>query len=480
MEEAALHAAAGWVSRGRSARGNVSEGSEAWEPPGRFDEYTLVRLVGRGGMGRVYEAHDALLDRRVAIKFLVRDLDLAAHERLLVEARAAARLQHPNVVAVHRIGEIEGRPFIVSELLRGESLDRLARPLSSERVREIGVALARGLAAAHRRGVLHRDIKPANAILTDDGNPKLVDFGLAKLAADSSSPAPDAPASGRPADDPVAPPRVPEPSDVEHTLVPDDDPPAAWAGGLRSPGEPGLTRAGAVLGTPYYMAPEVACGEPASARSDVFSLGALLFDLASGAPPNRGLPVKLAAHQQAPAIALMSSDLAPDLGAVIDRCLALAPRQRYASGQELWDALDALGGERRGPEPPAGNPYRGLLPFEAAQRALFFGRGPDVRAVVERLRTEPFVLVTGESGVGKSSLCRAGALPELEGGSSEAGPRWRSLVMLRPMWRTERHGCVTPPIVLTHSRTSPSPSTSWVSRAMQKKFEPYCMTDERS
>ena len=152
----------------------------AWYPPHEFEEYRLVRPLGAGGMGQVFLAHDLVLDRLVAIKFIGSlEPDAAARGRFLTEARAAARLAHPNVASVYRVGEIAGKPFIVSEYLRGKSLAALARPLPWRRVLELGVELARGLGAAHREGVVHRDIKPSNAVLTEHGTVKLVDFGLA-------------------------------------------------------------------------------------------------------------------------------------------------------------------------------------------------------------------------------------------------------------------------------------------------------------
>src|SRR6185503_3366005 len=150
-------------------------------PPRQFDEYELVSPLGRGAMGRVYVGFDRALDRHVAIKFIGGLIDPTARARFVTEARAVARLQHPQVVTIYRIGEAEGWPYIVSELVRGETLDKLERPVPWRRVVDIGLDLARGLAAAHKSGVLHRDLKPSNAILGEDGTTKLFDFGLAKL-----------------------------------------------------------------------------------------------------------------------------------------------------------------------------------------------------------------------------------------------------------------------------------------------------------
>src|SRR5438105_886674 len=143
------------------ATGN-SMAASPWVPPSEFEEYRLVRPLGAGTMGEVWLAHDLLLDRPVAIKFVASEPDAATRERFFVEARAIARLSHPNVVAVHRVGIAGDRPYLVSELVRGRPLSQLPRPMPWEEALRIGVGLARGLAAAHHRGVLHRDIKPGN------------------------------------------------------------------------------------------------------------------------------------------------------------------------------------------------------------------------------------------------------------------------------------------------------------------------------
>ena len=129
--------------------------SGTWTPPQEFDEYQLVRLLGQGSMGRVYLARDTVLDRAVAIKFMSNVADAEDRERFFVEARAVARLQHPNVVTVHRVGELAGYPYLITEYIRGKSLSELPLPVAWRKVLELGIGLARGLAAAHRHGVLH-------------------------------------------------------------------------------------------------------------------------------------------------------------------------------------------------------------------------------------------------------------------------------------------------------------------------------------
>jgi formylglycine-generating enzyme required for sulfatase activity len=318
-------------------------------------------------MGQVYLGHDRLLDRPVAIKFIAAEQpDEAKLRRFQVEARAIARLKHPNVVTVHRAGVIEGRPYLVEEFVGGQSLAEIEKPLQHDALLRTGVGLARGLAAAHRAGLVHRDVKPGNAVQADDGEVKLLDFGLAKFLDDASAESPGA-----------------------QTLS------------LATPSEPGA-QAGAtsehrMLGTPRYMAPEVRRGEPATRRSDVYSLGLVLQELGAGEPRPEARLQK-----------------------VVERCLQEDPALRFPSAAELAAELESLLPQATGAPIPEGNPYRGLRAFEAEHRALFFGRGADARAVLELLRREPLVVVAGDSGAGKSSLCAAGVLPLAE--EEQSGP----------------------------------------------------------
>ena len=350
-----------------------------WAPPDEVDEYKLVRPIGVGAAGSVYLAHDTLLDRPVAVKFLAAG-DKDGLARFLSEARAAARIQHPNVATLYRVGQIGDRAYLVSEFIRGTSLDHLERPLPWRRALEIGIGLARGLAAAHRRGVLHRDIKPANAVLADDGTVKLVDFGVAQLQ--------DATLQGRKS-------------------------------------EP--------VGTPYFMSPESWGGTAISARSDLYSLGAVLYELCAGQGPNRDIsPADLAGVVQEREVRPLSQ-AAPAVdrrfAAVIDRCLRRDPAERFASAEELLDALEQL--EPHGREAvPEGNPYRGLQPFDAEHRSVFFGRRRERTAALDRLRSDAAVLVTGDSGVGKSSLCLAAVLPAVRDGVLGGGRSWAVAALL--------------------------------------------------
>lgn len=348
-------------------------------PPEEFDDYVITRELGRGQMGQVYLAEDAMLARPVAIKFIAgTHPDQAARQRFLMEARTAARIQHPNVVGVYRVGELDGRPYIVSELVRGTQLGELATPVTWTKALDIAIDLARGLAAAHRRGVVHCDIKPGNAMVTSDGVAKLVDFGLARVVHDG---------------------------DEAH---------------------------GVLVGTPDYMAPEIWAGRPPSRRSDVYSLGAVIFELLVGAPPFADRePSELGRAGRAPDVTDRVAGTDPRLARVVARCLEVDPELRFPSGEELREALELLHPSRVGIGPASGqNPYRGLRPFESAQRGVFFGRSLEVGAIIERMRTDSIVIVAGDSGVGKSSLCRAGVIPAIVDGALGDGRTWETLTMI--------------------------------------------------
>ncbi|AKJ00817.1 Putative serine/threonine-protein kinase pknL [Archangium gephyra] len=344
-----------------------------------FDEFRLERVLGRGGMGVVYLALDTSLDRRVAVKFIASSQpEPWARAYFETEARAIARLQHPNVASVFRVGAVGGHPYIVSEYVVGQSLAELPLPVPWRRVLTLGVGLARGLAAAHRQGVLHRDLKPSNVLLTEEGEVKLLDFGLAERF----EPGAASPESSNP-----------------------------------------------LVGTRPYLAPELLAGAPASPRSDLYALGLVLHELWTGELPRGPLQ-----GLQEGASRSGGPEIDPDFALIIARCLAPEPLERFASAEALCEALERLA---RGITPAplaASNPYRGLAPFEAEHRSLFFGRDADIRAVLERLRHQPLVLVAGDSGAGKSSLCRAGVLPRVEAGMlGEAYERLTLWPGLRPL-----------------------------------------------
>lgn len=275
------------------------------EPPtdaaylGRLGQFDVMRVLGRGGMGAVLEAFDTRLQRNVALKVLDPDLagDEIARQRFCREARAAASITHENVVAVHHVerSSADGLPFLVMQLIAGESLDQRLERVGKLPLREvvrIGLQAAQGLAAAHAQGLIHRDVKPGNILLESTGDRvKLTDFGLARVAEDVK-----------------------------------------------------LTRSGFVSGTPLYMAPEQAMGAEPDPRSDLFSLGAVLYEMCAGQPPfagNSALAIlkKIADEKHRPLREL--NPAIPDwLAGTIDRLLAKKPDERIQSATQLVELLE--------------------------------------------------------------------------------------------------------------------------------------------
>lgn len=332
-------------------------------------------------MGAIYLARDTLLHRDVALKLLFSgDSDAQARSVFLQEARALARVAHPNVVAVYRVGEAEGDPFIVTELIRGSSLQEVQKPMEWRRAAELCLQAARGLAAAHKRQVLHRDVKPGNIMMSETGEVKLVDFGLAKALDDTDR--------------------------VDLT-----------SSSTRAQRTSLVFQSGDIIGTPLYMAPETLLGDVASVSSDVYGLGASLFELVVGIAPRETLPENTPVDEWISATPVALSEI-PSVRAdvrisrIVERALAFEASARFESADDLADALEVLLAEEELDTSP-GNPYRGLESFDQEHRGLFFGRELETRALVRRVQEESFVLVAGDSGLGKSSLCKAGVLPAL-------------------------------------------------------------------
>jgi hypothetical protein len=294
----------------------------------RVGPYEILALLGRGGMGEVYRAKDVRLSREVALKVLHTDLaaDAERVRRFEQEAKAAGALNHPNILAAYDTGECEGSPYIVTELLEGETLrERLATGgLGVRRAVECAAQVARGLAAAHDRGIVHRDLKPENLFLTRDGLVKVLDFGLAKL--------------GRPGEE-----------------------------GLGTKAETlSGTSPGTVLGTMGYMSPEQARGLVADRRSDVFSLGAVLFEMLTGRRAFKGATpadTLSAILREDPTEGVAPGpELPQGLLRVVRRCLEKAPEDRFQSARDLAFALEGATGETtEGLVPPGPAPRRRWL-----------------------------------------------------------------------------------------------------------------------
>jgi len=278
-------------------------------PNTELSHYRIVSKIGAGGMGEVYRAHDARLDREVAVKVL--PLDFAADrnrlQRFEQEAKATSALNHPNILTVYDIGEYEGSPFIVSELLEGEELrERLDDgPIAIRKAIEYAQQIVSGLAAAHEKGIVHRDLKPENLFVTKDDRVKILDFGLAKLRANSGD-----------------------------------------SSGSEDATRKAITNPGVVMGTVGYMSPEQVRGQATDHRSDIFAFGAILYEMLSGQRAFRrettAETMAAILKEEPPELTDTNVKINPQLDKLIHRCLEKKPERRFHSAHDLGFALESL------------------------------------------------------------------------------------------------------------------------------------------
>jgi serine/threonine protein kinase/Flp pilus assembly protein TadD len=277
----------------------------------RLGPYEILDSLGAGGMGEVYRARDSRIGREVAVKILPEAyrLDRDRLHRFEQEARSAGALDHPNLVSIHDVGTHEGTPYIVMELLKGETLrEKMSHPIAPRKAIDYAAQIASGLAAAHQEGIVHRDLKPENIVITRDGRVKILDFGLAKLRGSH------------------------EPLDSAAETAHRD------------------TRTGTILGTASYMSPEQVRGADTDARSDIFALGTILHEMLSGSSPFHrasGADTMSAILRDDPPSIPASVQLHPALQRVVHRCLEKSPEERFQSARDLAFALREIEDELR-------------------------------------------------------------------------------------------------------------------------------------
>jgi serine/threonine protein kinase len=314
----------------------------------KLGPYEIVAPLGAGGMGEVYRARDARLGRDVAIKVLPASFssDSDRLRRFEQEARAAGALNHGNILAIYDIGTHEGSPFLVTELLGGETLrERLqSGPLPLRKALDVAVQVARGISAAHEKGIVHRDLKPANLFLTTDGRVKILDFGLAKL-------------------------KQPENTGAAETQAPTKT--------VDAETEPGV-----VLGTVGYMSPEQVRGKPADARSDIFSLGTILYEMLSGERPfqrdSSADAMAAILKEDPPELSNEGRKIPPGVERIVRHCLEKDPAERFQSARDLAFDLESVSGTSttstaRGPVATKLQPQKWLAPIAAALVLLALG-----------------------------------------------------------------------------------------------------------
>ncbi len=307
----------------------------------RLGPYEILATLGEGGMGEVYRARDSRLGREVAIKVLQHGFSNSdGWARFEREARAASALSHPNICAVYDVGEADGRPFLVLELIEGVTLRHYIdnQPMEASAVLAVGIQIADALEAAHAKGIVHRDIKSSNVMIAGRRHVKVLDFGLAKQTA------------------------VAEAADAATREQ--------------------LTMAGAVVGTPHYLAPELLRGAPADARSDVWAFGVVLYEMLAGRVPFSGsTPFAIGEAIVSEPLPPLPASVPPGLRAVVDRCLARRAADRYQHAGEVRAAFDALqsGREPETPRVASGAPRRRLFPVK---RAWWWAAGAVAAALV--------------------------------------------------------------------------------------------------
>jgi serine/threonine protein kinase len=330
----------------------------------QIQQYCLLERISSGGMGEVFLAEDTTLKRRVALKFPLAHQNEMHHRRFLREAEAVARLNHPNVATIHEVGECQGRPFIVMEYLEGESLRAISQRerLTLDRILDLAAGICAGLAAAHDKGIIHRDVKPDNIVIDQRGTPKLLDFGLATLA-----------------------------------------------------GMEPLSTPGSLAGTLRYMSPEQVRGEPTDPRSDLFALGAVLYELLSGSPAFDGTQqaaiLHAILHTTPPSLSEHRVDVPGAVEQVIFRLLERERERRFSTASEVAQALQSA--RAGGTAAVAVRPAKSILvlPFEnlsSDRDDLYFSNGLTEEIITDLAKIGEITVISR-----KSSMLLAGTTKDI-------------------------------------------------------------------
>jgi hypothetical protein len=365
---------------------------------GRFE---LIRELARGGMGQVFLARDTMLGRKVAIKFLLRD-DPTFVQRFLIEARATARCTHENIVTIFEVGEHEGLPYIVLEYLEGKTLsDVLDTKPSLRQFTELMIAVARALERAHEHGIVHRDLKPSNIFVTDRGQVKVLDFGVARV--------------------------------VDHAQAAIERATQEMTAVVAHASSDTFTGSDSIVGTVQYMSPEQWGADVVDHQSDIWAFGILFWRAFGGTHPAGTLapaPLQFRLRDldtSLPSLATSGPHIPRELAAIVDRCLEMRKADRYQTAGELVADLQTFLMPKADRATGEVCPFRGLAPFGEDDAKYFFGRTSEIRTALAQLADWPLLAVIGPSGVGKSSFVHAGLVPAMRAN----GGAW-SVHPLRP------------------------------------------------
>lgn len=396
----------------RGQQGSTATGfpknEDVFTPGVMVFKYEIIRLLGRGGMGAVYVAHDTKLGRKVAIKFLSKKISGKEkfRQRFEIEAQVTAKLNHENVVTIYDVGEFQGSSYLVLEYLEGVPLTKVikGRKLPVQQALHYSIPVVKALQAAHSKGIIHRDLKPDNIFVLKDNNVKVLDFGLAKMLGTEEE--------GGTKDE------------IQKQLASDT--------GARQD----LTKAGAIMGTYAYMSPEQWGMDKVDALSDIFAFGVILFEMITGEHPvgTRAAQTLAEAASRLDVPLRNVKEIDPtipnEISEIISKCLEKRKARRYQSIGELLSDL-----ENADPNRSMGrrlseseSPYPGLSSFQERDADKFFGRDAEISRFINKLKENSILAVIGPSGAGKSSFIRAGVIPSIK----RQGKKPWDMIVIRP------------------------------------------------